>query len=141
MIRSPLSETARPPGLRLHDHGRGPLRGAVLSGLGWISAALAVLGVILPLLPATPFALIAAWAFARSSPRLERRLNDHPLLGPLLRDWRARRAVPRRAKAVAVGGMGAGWLTLAALAAPPPVLALAAAVMAGVGAWLVTRPE
>lgn len=116
-------------------------RRGVLLAVGWTATSLALAGAVLPLLPTTPFVLVAAWAFARSSPRMDRWLNEHGVLGPLLRDWRARRAVPRRAKLFAVATLVASWLILAALAAPPLVLAAVAAVMTGVGGWLATRPE
>lgn len=120
----------------------GPYRGRVaLLLLGWTATALAIAGVFLPLLPATPFALLAAWAFARSSPRLDAWLRDHPSLGPLIADWRARRAIPRRAKQIAVVSLACSWLMLAMLGAPLLVLAGVAPVMAGIGAWIVTRPQ
>jgi uncharacterized membrane protein YbaN (DUF454 family) len=64
--------------------------------LGLAATGLALAGVVLPLLPATPFLLVAAWAFARSSPRLEGRLRAHARLGPLLAGWEARQAIARR---------------------------------------------
>src|SRR5690606_41134853 len=64
-----------------------------LAGAGAVGLALA--GTVLPLLPTTPFLLVAAWAFARSSPRLDAWLHAHPRLGPPLAAWQARRAIPR----------------------------------------------
>lgn len=72
----------------------------------WLTAgALALLvgfiGIFLPLLPTTPFVLLAAFCFARGSERWERWLLAHKLWGPMVRDWRATRAVPLRAKQLA----------------------------------------
>ena len=53
-------------------------------GLGYGSVTLAALGLILPLLPTTPFLLLAVWCFARSDPEWAERLYSHPRLGPLL---------------------------------------------------------
>lgn len=71
--------------------------------VGWTTMGLAILGVALPLLPTTPFLLLSAACFARSSPTLHQRLLDHPRLGPVLRTWRDERAVPRSAKRRAYG--------------------------------------
>jgi len=74
----------------------------VFRGLGSTCVGLAVLGVFLPLLPTTPFLLLAAACFARSSPERYARLLAHPRFGPLIRDWRAHGTIPRRAKVLAV---------------------------------------
>ncbi len=58
-------------------------------GLGWVMVALGVIGLVMPLMPGTVFLIIAAACFARSSPRLEAWLLDHPKFGKSLRDWRA----------------------------------------------------
>ncbi len=67
-------------------------------GSGLLCTGLGFLGIILPVLPATPFFLLAAYFFARSSPRLEQWLLDLPRIGPLIRAYRAGLGVPRRTK-------------------------------------------
>lgn len=61
--------------------------------LGSISLALGVAGVFLPLLPTTPFMLLTAWLYCKSSPRLYGWLVSHPYLGPYIRNYRDRRAI------------------------------------------------
>jgi uncharacterized membrane protein YbaN (DUF454 family) len=71
---------------------------ALLVAAGWASLVLAALGVALPLLPVTPFVLLASACFLRSSPRLHRALLARPRLGPYLRQWQRDRSVPPGAK-------------------------------------------
>lgn len=68
---------------------------------GWLALAIGLIGIFLPLLPTTPFVLVAAWCFSRGSPRVERWLLEHPRLGPVVHDWREHRAVPLPAKQIA----------------------------------------
>ena len=109
-------------------------------GLGSLALALGLLGIVLPLLPTTPFLLLAAYAFARSSERLHDWLVTHPRLGRPIADWRREGAVSRRAKALALAAMalafGAGLL-----ADPgPTVLAIHAVVLLLAAAFVLTRP-
>jgi uncharacterized protein len=83
---------------------------------GWTAAgaaslALGVLGIFLPLLPTTPFVLLAAFCFSRGSDRVEAWLLAHPRFGPMVADWRARRAIPMRAKQLAwvMMALGSSW--------------------------------
>lgn len=84
----------------------GPARWVML-GIGWVAVGLAVLGAVLPLLPTTPFLLVAAWAFGRSSRRLRQWLYDSKLFGPLLQSWQKHGAIPVWAKVLAVLAMAA----------------------------------
>ena len=55
--------------------------------LGLVAVGLGAVGVVLPLLPTTPFLLLAAFAFARSSERWHQWLVNHQIFGPLIEDW------------------------------------------------------
>ncbi|HEC17257.1 MAG TPA: DUF454 domain-containing protein [Sedimenticola sp.] len=70
--------------------------------IGCIFVGLAGLGAVLPVLPTTPFLLVAAACFAKSSERLYCWLLDAPLFGPLIRNWRETRSIPRQAKRLAI---------------------------------------
>lgn len=109
---------------------------------GWTNVALGVLGMFLPVMPTTVFLLIALWAFSRSSARFHRWLYDHPRLGRPLRDWHARRVIPRRAKVLALGMMSASVITIYLFSAEAWWLpAVVAACLAPVAAFIATRPS
>lgn len=119
-----------------------PLMRGIWLAAGLLAASLGIIGALLPLLPTTPFLILAAACFARSSPRLEARILEDPRFGPLVRDWRARGAIPPKAKLLAIGGMTGGY-TVFLLATKPslPLSLLVAALMALVAAWLLSRPS
>lgn len=108
--------------------------------IGGSALGLAAAGIALPLLPTTPFLLVAAWAFGRSSARLHAWLYDHRHFGPPLRRWRDHGAIPRPAKAMALLGMTGSWLALLFGGAAPLPLGAAAMVMVPVGVFILTRP-
>ncbi|WP_294235773.1 YbaN family protein [uncultured Sphingomonas sp.] len=114
--------------------------------VGWLSlgifcVALGIVGALLPLMPTTIFLILAAACFARSSPRLERWLLDHPRCGPTLRAWRRDGAMSRRAKAMAVGGMATGYAIFFTVADPPVgVFVVAALIMSACAVYIYTRP-
>jgi uncharacterized protein len=70
--------------------------------LGTAFLVLGVIGVVLPILPTTPFLLLAAACYARGSSRLYGWLLGNRTFGPLIRDWRAHRTIPRRARRNAI---------------------------------------
>lgn len=112
---------------------------ALYFALGWLFFALGVAGAILPLLPSTPFMLLASWAFGRSSARFERWLVEHPWFGPGIQRWRAHRVVPQRVKLISYATMLATFaLSLASGRIAGWALALQAALMA-FGAWFIAR--
>ncbi|QPF74734.1 DUF454 domain-containing protein [Roseateles sp. DAIF2] len=106
---------------------------------GFASLLLGVIGIFLPLLPTTPFVLLAAFCFSKGSARCEAWLLNHPRLGPMIRDWRATRAVPLRAKQIASVMMAASSLW-AGYKLPLAWCWLPAACCAGVAAWLWSLP-
>lgn len=77
----------------------------LLLGIGWLSVALGVIGIFVPVLPTTPFLLLAAACFVRSSRRVYVWLVTHPRLGPWIRDYLDGQGIPFRAKAWAIGLM------------------------------------
>lgn len=78
---------------------------AVYLVAGFVCVGLAVLGIVLPVLPTTPFLLLAAACFARSSDRFYAWLINHRSFGPLVREWREHRSIPYRTKLFAIGLM------------------------------------
>lgn len=72
----------------------------LLAALGCVSLALGVAGIFVPLLPTTPFLLLTAALWVRSSPRLYAWLLAHRLLGAYVRSYRENRAIPLRAKVI-----------------------------------------
>ncbi|MBQ7878023.1 MAG: YbaN family protein [Bacteroidaceae bacterium] len=81
----------------------------LFAALGSIALALGIIGVFLPLLPTTPFLLLAAALYFRSSQRLYNWLLNHPHLGVYIRNFREHRAIPIRVKIVSVTLV---WVTL-----------------------------
>ena len=113
----------------------------VYRAIGVVCVGLAIVGAVLPLMPTTVFLLIALWAFAKGSPAWAERVRRHPRLGPFVKDWEERRAIPRRAKALAVGMMALS-LTILWFASRNLVLTTAVgAILAAVSGYIVTRPE
>ena len=102
------------------------MRRTVYKPLGLFFLALAILGVVLPVLPTTPFLILAAWFFARSSEKWHRRLLDSNLFGPLLRNWEQRRCISLRTKIVALVSMLVAGGASVTFAMQDPMLRLAA---------------
>lgn len=98
------------------------------------------LGLLLPLLPTTPFILVALWATARGAPEWHERIRTHPRFGPSIQAWQTQRAVSKRAKLLACGAMVVSWTALWLAGAGPAILVALAVLFAGVSAFLVTRP-
>jgi uncharacterized protein len=110
--------------------------------LGLACIALGFVGAFLPVLPTTPFLILAAACFTRSSPRLEAWLLDHPRFGPALRAWRERGAISPKAKLMALVGSGLGFALFWIGTRPGTPLAVAVAVLMLTGiAYVFTRPS
>jgi uncharacterized protein len=117
------------------------LRAAWLAA-GFLFLGIAIVGIALPVLPTTPFLLLAAACFARSSQRFYDWLLNHPAFGPLVREWREHRSIPWRTKLFAIALMSA---TLAAsivfFVKDPYLQGALAALGVGLAAWLYRVPS
>jgi uncharacterized membrane protein YbaN (DUF454 family) len=107
---------------------------------GMLALAAGGIGLFLPLVPTVPFAILAAFCFARSSPRAEAWLLSRKSIGPHIKAWRERGAINRKGKVAALLAFaGSAVLGLALLKMPWALLPLLAVVIGG--SWIATRPE
>ena len=85
-----------------------------LAALGFVFVGVGIAGLVLPVLPATPFFLLAAACFARASARFYNRLLNHRVVGPTVREWQLHRSIPYRTKCWAIALMS-GTLAVSTL--------------------------
>ena len=114
--------------------------------MGWrmiagSSVFLATIGVFLPLMPTTPFLLMAAWAAGKGDPALYERLHCHSVWGPPLRAWREQRAIAVWAKVAAILSLSVSWFFLWGFGAGQPVLLAMFIFFCCIAAFILTRPS
>ncbi len=109
--------------------------------VGALALFAGTVGIVLPLLPTTPFVILAAFAFSKSSPRLHLYLAEHPRFGPMIADWSAHGAIAPLYKAMAVTMMAAAFGLSLWLQVPSRVLLLQALCMGGAAAFVLSRPN
>jgi uncharacterized membrane protein YbaN (DUF454 family) len=109
--------------------------------LGACFVALGFVGAFLPLLPTTPFLLLALACFARSSPALHDWLLSHPIMGKYIRDWERDRSIPLPAKILSVMMMSASlaWLAFGTKA-PAIAVWMTGGILFMVAFYILTRP-
>ncbi|MGL4812034.1 MAG: YbaN family protein [Beijerinckiaceae bacterium] len=107
---------------------------------GWLALLLGGIGIVLPLLPTVPFVILAAFCFAKGSPRLEHWLLAHPAFGHHIRAWRERGAISRKGKRAALFAFGVSAV-IALIFAPFPVSLIPLAAAAIGGTWVWTRAD
>ncbi len=105
-------ETDDQPAARVHSSRA--VRSLLLA-CGVLCIALGTAGLVLPVLPTTPFMLLAAYCFARASPALHRRLVESRLFGPTIRQWQRERTIPWQAKLAAIALVSGTIATLIAV--------------------------
>lgn len=118
-------------GFALGDARGNNVKRAVYKPLGLLFLALGAAGLVLPVLPTTPFVLLAAWFFANSSEEWHRRLLESELFGPMIRNWESNRCISLRTKLV-------GLLAMLVAGSASIVLAITDPVLKGVTALLMT---
>lgn len=121
-------------------HASAPVRW-LLWVAGSVALLLGILGIFLPVLPATPFILLAAACYARASERFHQRLLTHPSFGPVIRDWEEYGAVSMKTKKVAITMMTLSIAVSIWVVREMPWLQVMLAIIAvTVGTWLWRRP-
>lgn len=110
-------------------------------GLGLICIALAIVGIVLPLLPTVPFVLLAAFFFARSSVRLHDWLLSHQFFGPIIEDWNSSGAIRPRAKRYATLSILVVFVFSLVLGVPSLIIIIQVATLSIVMLFIWTRPS
>ena len=80
--------------------------------LGWISFAVGFIGIFVPLLPTTPFMILAAFCFDKGSPKLHAWILNLPHIGVLVRDWKERKIISKKAKMLAIPMISIGIISM-----------------------------
>lgn len=113
----------------------------VLWSIGTLALLLGVIGVFLPLLPTTPFILLATLCYSRASPRFHQMILNSKLFGPLIVQWHQSRTIPRAAKQVGLVMTGVSiGISIAVLSGRPTLQIFLAVLGLGLGGWLASIP-
>lgn len=116
-------------------------RRAVYLGLGWAFFGVGLIGAFLPVLPTTPFMILALGAFSKGSERLQHWLYHHRIFGPPLQRWEEHRVIPTKAKMMSLGAMTASFAYLAFVAGTStPILVATGSIMLIGAAYILTKP-
>lgn len=135
----PPAAPDEPGSARVHAS---PVVRGVLVACGVLCVALGAAGLVLPVLPTTPFMLLAAFCFARASPALHRRLVASRVFGPTIVEWQRHRAIPWRTKLTAIGLMSATLAVSIVFFVQPTALRIALALLGvGLAVWLYRIPS
>ena len=109
---------------------------------GWLFFFLGAIGVILPVLPTTPFMILALWAFSRSSDRFHYWLYNHRFFGPPLQKWNQHRVIPLPAKIMSVSMMSASFVYLLLYRELHVAILIGTGLLMLYGMWFVlTKPS
>lgn len=74
------------------------LQNHLLIILGWLCILLGIIGAVLPILPTTPFLILALVFFSKSSPRFHKMLLNNKSFGPILKQWEEKKTMSRQTK-------------------------------------------
>ena len=120
---------------------RNPLLRRLLVGLGAISLALGVVGIVMPVLPTTPFLLLTAALWSRSSERFYVWLLTHRFFGPPITRYRRDRCIPAGTKALAITMLAVSMtITIVWFIPVPAVKVLLACIGVGSATWILRIP-
>lgn len=113
---------------------------AVYVAVAVMALVVGLIGIVVPLLPTTPFLLLSAWAAAKGSPRFHAWLIRHPWINEPLIAWRDEGAIPTRAKRIALTMLSISWLALALGGIPHLLLLGLSGLFFALGLFIARRP-
>lgn len=108
---------------------------------GFLALGLGIIGIVLPVLPTTPFILLAAFCFAKSSERFHTMLVEHRIFGPLIKDWNKNGAIKPQAKMLAVCMMAVVFAASVLYGVPVYALTLQGLCLMGAAIFILSRPN
>lgn len=111
------------------------LRKLVWLSLGFLFTGIAYIGIFVPLLPTTTFALAAAFCFAKSSDRFQNWILNHKVFGTVIRNWNERKVYPTKAKYIMAGSMALSLILTAFFTHNWLLVLIITAVMAAIITW------
>ncbi len=109
--------------------------------LAYATLALGLIGAFLPILPTTPFLLVAIWAGSHASSKFKWWLLRHKRFGPALLDWYRDKAIAKPAKLTAVAVIAVSWLMIILNDSPAGIIAFTGLLFIGCISFLLTRPD
>lgn len=112
----------------------------LLAGLGWVCVILGVIGIFVPLLPTTPFLLLAAWLFANSSDKFHHWLHNHPKLGPIVTVWQNGEGLEKTVKTRILLCMWGGMILSAVIVGKLWAVIMLSCIGAGVTFYICRLP-
>jgi hypothetical protein len=118
-----------------------PLTRPLFFSAGLLLTAIGIINLFIPGLPTTVFLIMAAACFARSSPKLEAWLLNHPRFGPSIVAWRTNGAIPRTIKFVAIGSMAASFVIVLLVHLGPILTWGIGLVLLASALFVATRPS
>lgn len=107
---------------------------------GWVLVGVGIVGLVTPIMPGFVFLLMALWCFARSSPRFENWMLEHPRFGESLQAWRREKSMTRKHKVYAIGAIALSIVLSFFSTAPTWIKLVCGAVGLGVAIYLFARP-
>ncbi|MEM8587256.1 MAG: YbaN family protein [Pseudomonadota bacterium] len=119
----------------------GRLRRAIWFAVGGGALAIGAFDVVLPVLPTTPFVIVAAFAFGKSSPRLAMWLGTSVTFGPMIADWRRHGAIAPRFKVLSIVMMAGVFAASIVAVLSVGVLIVQAVCLTVAAAFILSRPN
>lgn len=118
------------------------LKSIIYLTIGYLCVGLGFIGIFLPVLPTTPFMILALWAFSNGSEKMHNWLLNHPRFGASLQAWEQHKIIPIKAKLTALTFILASATYILFFSnVPTYAVIMSVSTMAGAITYVLTRPS